>query len=156
MFISPSFPSSFGPSIGLIHFTPFCKLSVVHFTVIFCLLLLESISCPKIVLLREDSCFFEVLYSVERRGNPCFTFTFLYCQNKTCTKNNTLKEFWESFQAEKERLEVGVICYRNYSVKIEHQKTLQTKYAEHSIKVITKFCLAVIMSSIILAYSIGR
>lgn len=53
-------------------------------------------------------------------------------------------------------LEVGVIYYRNYKVlchkyvKIEHQRNLQPEYAEYSIKVITKFCLAIIMSSVIL------
>lgn len=53
-------------------------------------------------------------------------------------------------------LEVGVIYYRNYKVlchqhvKIEHQRNLQTEYAEYSIKVISKFCLATVMSSVIL------
>lgn len=53
-------------------------------------------------------------------------------------------------------LDVGVIYYRNYKVlchkhvKIEHQRNLQPEYAEYSIKVITKYCLAIIMSSVIL------
>lgn len=108
----------------------FCKPSVVHTTGIFCLLLFESISCPRVVLVREGSCFFwfffegAVLYSIKNN-------TFIKGVLGVISRRKRNVKRWESYRNYK------MLCHKH--VKIEHQRNLHTEYAEYSLRLLASF-----------------